>query len=160
MRQWIADNKDLLIAVFGTGGIGAVLVAALAARKRGDSGSSSPAVSATATSGGVAAAHGGTGSIDLRVNETVGSEYIKGLQQRLGLSLAEAARLLQAFRDTGLTLAQSESVLVRISTHAEIRDALVMALRDEDAARVITIVAEYAASQQPKPSIKAGSDHG
>lgn len=146
MFQWIAANKELLIALFGAGGAGAVALSAILSRKRGDRTTRPPGHSATASGGGVAIVQGGSGNIDVRQNETVGGADLDRLQRSLGLSLTEAVRLLQAFRAAGLDLAQGEAAVARIIAQPEGRNPLLAALRGEDGAPAAAILAAAAAS--------------
>lgn len=144
MWQWVAANKDLLIALFGGGGAGVVMLT-MFARKSGENTSKGPVVTATAGPGGVSAAHGGTGNIDIRLNEPVGSEAITELKEQLNISLTEAARLLKAFNAAGLDLAAGKMAVARVSADSNERPALLAALRDDDIARAAFILARAAA---------------
>lgn len=145
MFEWLAANKELLIALFGAGGAGAVALSAILSRKRGDGAARPAGPSATASGGGIAVVHGGSGNIDVRQNETVGGADLNWLQQGLGLSLAEAVRLLQSCRAAGLDLTQGKAAVARIMAEPERRDALVAALRGEDGARAAAILTAAAA---------------
>lgn len=156
MFDWVAANKELLIALFGTGGAGAIALSAILSRKRGDGVAKPAGPSATASGGGIAVVHGGSGNIDVRQNDVVGRADLDRLQSSLGLSLAEAVRLLRSFRAAGLDLAQGEAAVARIMTQPERRDALVAALCDEDLALAAAIIATATVSsstaEQPNES--------
>lgn len=145
MFEWVAANKELLIALFGAGGAGAVALSAILSRKRGDGAAPTAGPSATASGGGIAVVHGGSGNIDVRQNEAVGGADLNWLQQGLGLSLAETVRLLQSFRTAGLDLAQGKTAVARIMARPGQREALVAAVRGEDDARTTAILAATAA---------------
>lgn len=146
MFAWVAANKELLIALFGAGGAGAVALSAILSRRRGDGAARPTGHSATASDGGIAVVHGGSGNIDVRQNEVVGGADLDRLQRSLGLSLTEAARLLQSFRAAGLDLAGGEAAAARIIAQPERRDALLAALRSEDDTSAAAILAAAAAS--------------
>lgn len=141
MFKWLANNKELLIAIFGAGGAGAVLITAFFAKKGSEGGAKPPGVTATASNGGIAISHGGEGNIDVRANEAVGRSAIESLQQRFDLSLTEAAGLLKAFNAAGFSLAQGEAAVTRIAGEADKHEALITALRNDNAAGAAAIVA-------------------
>ncbi|MEL6323707.1 MAG: hypothetical protein AAFQ84_05700 [Pseudomonadota bacterium] len=128
MLQWLLDNGDLLIAVFGAGGAGTVILAAFIARRKSN-GRARGEMRAEATSGGVAAVHGGNGDVTITVNELIAQHDLDALSHQLGLQPAPVATLLRIARDAGLNRDALQEAAISIAKDAnaktELADALV-----------------------------------
>ena len=106
MLTWIEDNQSLiiaLIALFGAGGAGTVVIKKLLSGKTADK--SGPVhITATADNGGYAIAHAGHGNASIEINKHVDLEQFKSIAAQHGLSPLHANRLIEAASQKGLDL--------------------------------------------------------
>lgn len=135
MLQWITDNQELLIALFGAGGVGAILLARLVgSRKATDQEKKTtptPSIKSTASERGVAVAHAGHGDVHIGVNRALDEQTIRSAKQKLSLSLQETARLLKLCDAAGLSLEDFDLLLARLGSGGAggDREALANAVR-------------------------------
>lgn len=149
MLEWITANQQLLVAIFGAGGVGAiVLTKVLGSKKSGAS--SAPNVSASVNGDGNAIAHGGQGDMDVRINDTVDKATIEDMQNRLGISLSQTAILMQALSHAGIDPVQGRAIVTSLaeaddtSAIGQLRSALIAALergQEGPAAAIVTRIA-------------------
>lgn len=111
MPGWLSGNEALLIALlalFGAGGAGTLLVQHFL--KGGGKASGGPAIHTKAQGGSTAVTHGGTGNVDVRVNETVSRDRFEEWRTRLGLSRTATTQLVRAIEAAKLAPERVEAL--------------------------------------------------
>ncbi|MEL7128422.1 MAG: hypothetical protein AAGK23_02655 [Pseudomonadota bacterium] len=162
MLNWITETRDLLIALFGAGGAGAVLLAWLFSRKKSSSpGISKPAppapgISATSSGDGVAVVHGGQGDVRVGVNQMVDELTVCAARDQLALSLLETVRLMKICAAAGLSAEDVDTLLARLEAGATESIALAEAVRagEEAEAEARRLILRLLSSK-PTPKFRA-----
>jgi len=147
--QWIADNQQLLIAIFGTGGAGAVLLTTVLKRRRSGGSASQGGTSATASESGIAVANSGTGNVEIVQNETVGEAEIQSLNDQLHLTLTESARMLKAMQAAELPAADLDSIIAKLTSDQAQTGDLIAHLRADNMADAATMLRDLHQSDNP-----------
>jgi hypothetical protein len=111
MLEWLAANKNLLVAVlglFGAGGTGALVLQWIFRRRESAGQNQKPDrgdinIRARVSDEGTAAINTGSGSISITKNAPVSREMLESWRRRLGLSRAAASQLFEACARVGVT---------------------------------------------------------
>ncbi|MBM9594660.1 hypothetical protein [Roseitranquillus sediminis] len=139
MLDWLSNQEALVIAVlalFGAGGAGTLIVRQLIGGKSDDRGG----IRTEASGGSAAVTSIGNGNVDVRLNETVSTDRFEEWRTRLGLSRTATARLVRAMDAAQLSPDRVDALTADLRTESDggAWDALAEALESDDpaAARV------------------------